>query len=218
MSEKDKQGKRSGRKARRQAETRKRLLDAARKIFATTALTSATIAQITERADLGFGTFYLHFSSKEDIYLAVLKKGFSELGEELDVFLDKAKESEYAWDEIIESAIAKFFHFAGENSDLFQVGFAGFDAGMRVGVSLRERYADWFAELLREIHPLDIPDCELELLSTAIVAMVNRSAVWWMQQNEESEKDFLSLEEVSAIVSRFAIAGLADFDSISKEN
>ena len=214
MSEKDKQGKRSGRKARRQAETRKRLLDAARKVFATKALTSATIAQITETADLGFGTFYLHFSSKEDIYLAVLKKGFSELGEELDVFLDKAKESEYAWEEIIASAIAKFFHFAGENSDLFQVGFAGFDAGMRVGVSLREQYADWFAKLLREIHPSDIPEDELELLSTAIVAMVNRSAVWWMQQKQESEKDFLSLEETSKIVSRFAIAGLADFDSI----
>lgn len=210
-----KEGKKTGRRSRRQAETRKRLLDAARQVFATTGLASATIAQITETADLGFGTFYLHFSSKEELYLAVLKEGFAKLDEQLDLVMDEAKESKHSWKETIETAIAKCFHFAEENRDLFQVAFAGFDAAITVGFSLREQYADWFGELLREIYPKNIPDCELELLSIAIVAMVNRTAVWWIEQKEESEKDFLSLEEVSAIVSRFAIAGLADFESVS---
>ncbi|VEP17473.1 putative Transcriptional regulator, TetR family [Hyella patelloides LEGE 07179] len=215
MSQKDKKEKRASRKSRRQAETRKSLLDAARKVFAVTGLTSATIAQITETADLGFGTFYLHFASKEELYLAVLKEGFAELDKELKQILDEARESQYSGNEIIEIVIAIFFRFARENRDLFQVGFAGLDAGMQIGISLRKQYADWFSELLKEIHPVEIPESQLELLSTSIVAMVSRTAVWWMQQKEESEPDFLSLEQAIAVVSRFAIAGLTDFYSIS---
>ena len=205
--------KRDSRRSRRQAETRKRLLNAARQVFALTGLTSATIAQITETADLGFGTFYLHFSSKEELYLAVVKEGFAELDKELERVLDEAKEQQWSGKKIIEMAIAKFFYFARDNSDLFQVGFAGFDAGMRVGFSLREQYTDWFTALIKETYPSNISDLELELLSTAMVTMINRSAVWWMQQ-EESEGDFLALETASKIVSRLAIAGLADFYSI----
>lgn len=45
---------------------------------------AATIAEITEEADLGFGTFYNHFASKEAIVDEVLASGLESLGRGLD--------------------------------------------------------------------------------------------------------------------------------------
>ncbi len=55
----------SNRVTKRTAEIRKRLLFGALKAFAEHGIRSAKIAQITEAADVGFGTFYNHFESRE---------------------------------------------------------------------------------------------------------------------------------------------------------
>jgi AcrR family transcriptional regulator len=52
--------------------TRGRLLRAAFNVFATRGYTRATIDLIAEAAGLSKGAVYFHFSSKEDIFLAVL--------------------------------------------------------------------------------------------------------------------------------------------------
>ena len=67
----------TGRRALRQAQTRSHLLRAAQAVFSRVGLAEATIAQITEKADVGFGTFYLYFSSKEDAYRAIIVEGFA---------------------------------------------------------------------------------------------------------------------------------------------
>src|ERR671935_140060 len=72
-----------GRRARRQAEIRARLLSAGRTVFARHGVANATIAQITEAADVGFGTFYLYFRSKDALYRAIVHDGFAALGEPL---------------------------------------------------------------------------------------------------------------------------------------
>lgn len=52
--------------------TRARLLRAAHDVFATRGYTRATIDLIAEAARLSKGAVYFHFSSKEDVFLAVL--------------------------------------------------------------------------------------------------------------------------------------------------
>mgnify|MGYP003635993511 CR=1 FL=1 len=47
--------------------TRQKLVEAMGRIMATQDPAAITIAEITEEADVGFGSFYNHFSSKEDI-------------------------------------------------------------------------------------------------------------------------------------------------------
>jgi AcrR family transcriptional regulator len=42
------------------------------------------INEITEAADVGFGSFYNHFESKESIYAAVVEWLFEEFGSRLD--------------------------------------------------------------------------------------------------------------------------------------
>lgn len=59
------------RSGRRKAVTRQRLLEAAADVYAGAGVHGATVGAITERADVGLGTFYLHFEDKEAIAVAV---------------------------------------------------------------------------------------------------------------------------------------------------
>jgi len=56
-----------GRRARRQAEMRARILRAALDLFARQGFFSTTVEQITEAADVGKGTFFNYFPSKEHV-------------------------------------------------------------------------------------------------------------------------------------------------------
>jgi AcrR family transcriptional regulator len=56
---------RPGRRERRRAETRERIFRAALRLFAERGFTATTIEDITEAADVGKGTFFNYFPSKE---------------------------------------------------------------------------------------------------------------------------------------------------------
>jgi AcrR family transcriptional regulator len=62
----------ASRQQRRSKETRRKLIDAARTVFAERGLDSTRIDEITERADVGKGTFYYHFGSKEKLVREVI--------------------------------------------------------------------------------------------------------------------------------------------------
>lgn len=62
------------RAARRRAQTRASLLNAARQLFSRQGIETTRINEITELADVGFGSFYNHFESKEEIVEAVLRE------------------------------------------------------------------------------------------------------------------------------------------------
>ncbi len=60
------------RQARRRRQTRTRLIRAAAALFARRGVDNTRINEITDEADLGFGSFYNHFKSKEQIVEAVV--------------------------------------------------------------------------------------------------------------------------------------------------
>jgi AcrR family transcriptional regulator len=60
--------------ARRRARTRAQLIEAARVLFGRQGVDATRINEITEEADVGFGSFYNHFSSKDEIVEAVLRE------------------------------------------------------------------------------------------------------------------------------------------------
>jgi AcrR family transcriptional regulator len=68
------------RHARRRTQTRAKLLDAARTLFARQGVENTRINEITDEADVGFGSFYNHFESKEAITAAVLAETVSAQG------------------------------------------------------------------------------------------------------------------------------------------
>jgi AcrR family transcriptional regulator len=61
--------------------TRRKLVDAALRIVAKKGLDATTINEITEEADVGFGSFYNHFTSKNEIATIAFEQRANELGE-----------------------------------------------------------------------------------------------------------------------------------------
>jgi AcrR family transcriptional regulator len=62
------------RRQRRSAHTQERLLDAATAEFLARGYDALTLAEVTERADLGTGTLYLHFRDKRALYEGVVRR------------------------------------------------------------------------------------------------------------------------------------------------
>ena len=67
---------REPRGSRRKRETRTRLVDAAFRLMAIRGMRGVTISEITEEADVGIGSFYNHFDSKESIHAAIVEDFF----------------------------------------------------------------------------------------------------------------------------------------------
>jgi AcrR family transcriptional regulator len=74
----------SSRGERSRVRTRARLTAAAREVIAAKGIDAATINEITEAADVGFGSFYNHFSSKEEILDAVIDEALELHGQVMD--------------------------------------------------------------------------------------------------------------------------------------
>jgi AcrR family transcriptional regulator len=64
------QGESADRRTRRSAETRERLFHAAMRMFAEKGFAEATVEDITNAADVGKGTFFNYFPSKEHLLIA----------------------------------------------------------------------------------------------------------------------------------------------------
>lgn len=73
-----------GRYERRRAETRARLLAAARELFGERGADATRINEITDRADVGFGSFYNYFDDKHAIVEAVVRDMTEEHGAAVD--------------------------------------------------------------------------------------------------------------------------------------
>ena len=73
-----------GRQGRRRAQTRAKLVAAAGALFARQGVDNTRINEITEKADVGFGSFYNHFESKEAIVEAVLADTIAAQGAALE--------------------------------------------------------------------------------------------------------------------------------------
>lgn len=69
---------------RRKARTRRALVDAAKRIVATRGTTDVSIQEITDEADVGFGSFYNHFESKADLFEVAVAEVLESYGAQLD--------------------------------------------------------------------------------------------------------------------------------------
>ena len=74
--------KKLGRRERKKIASRQAILTAAKQEFVRQGYKDASIADIMERADLGVGTFYNYFSSKEEILMSLLVGLMGEVTEE----------------------------------------------------------------------------------------------------------------------------------------
>lgn len=76
---------RSPRVEKRRRQARAKILRAAEKLLRARSVDDVTIAQITEAADVGYGTFYVHFQTKHDVMVAIAREKADRLTGRLDV-------------------------------------------------------------------------------------------------------------------------------------
>ena len=97
-----------GRVARRQRRNRTGLINAAREIMSEKGVDAATMLEIAERADVGAGTVYNYFKSKDDLAVAVLEGLMHELAvgieEVTDTFDDPAQVYAYGIRNVLDTA------------------------------------------------------------------------------------------------------------------
>ena len=123
-----------------------------------------TIADITEAADLGFGTFYLYFQSKEDVLRAVLDEGF---GRMLKRVRDPRADSLPPWEALRFSILPKqFVRAARENTDLFLIVFRH---GRDQLAPIRS-FGDAFSLRLQDVLERGIGEAAMRPVPTALVA------------------------------------------------
>ncbi len=86
------------RKEREKEQRREEILNAAQKIFFDKGLQNATMDEIADAAELSKGTLYLYYTSKEDLYLAVMLRGFDILhGMSVRSISDSSSTAEAIW-------------------------------------------------------------------------------------------------------------------------
>lgn len=97
-----------GRVARRQTRNRIALLEAGEEVMSEKGIDAATMQEIAERADVGAGTVYNYFKSKDDLAVAVLENIMERLAERIedvtDTFSDSAQVYAFGIRKVIETA------------------------------------------------------------------------------------------------------------------
>lgn len=140
--------KRRTRQQRRTSVTHQRLLDAARAVFAEKGLDLTTIDDITERADVGKGTFYYHFTSKERLIRELIK---NMLGELIDT-IDKKHNPEDDLPEALDNLMVAHIEYFSRRWEDFVLFFMG-----RADLTLEQGYSGIetpFMEYLERIEKL----------------------------------------------------------------
>lgn len=99
-----------GLRGRKAAATRRRLLDAARELMSAGGAESLTIAALASRADIGLGTFYNYFDTREAIIDAVILDTVESLGQRLDALTadveDAAEVYSYSLRHLLTTAVS----------------------------------------------------------------------------------------------------------------
>lgn len=138
-----------GRRERHRAETRERIFRAALRLFAERGYLETTVEDITEAADVGKGTFFNYFPTKEH----VLGRYGEERIEEIEACLERARAGEETVLTVLEELATDLAGQSSESPELLRSVFAAHVSCAPVLEELQSRIRRG-RELLREIFAL----------------------------------------------------------------
>lgn len=159
---------------RRKQRTRALLRDALIALILEKGYDAVTVQEITDRANLGRATFYLHYNDKDDLLLNMM--------EEIQGDLLKEAKAPVEGDAITASPTFLAFKHAEDNADFYRaiLGKSGLD-----GVLMRYRKASatqlqaWMSPLL----PPGSTTIPLEILSNYLIGAFDALVLWWLEND-----------------------------------
>jgi AcrR family transcriptional regulator len=184
---------------RRKEKTRQDLLLAARKVLAEKGYYGSKIADIAKAADIGVGTFYLYFPTKDALFLELVE----DTARHLKNAIDMARATVADPVDKLRAANHTFFHFAHENRELFKIIFGH---GNAFNELLRQVYALFVADATERVRegiargafrPVPIP-----VIANGLVGMAAQIVSWWIEQEE------FSADEMAEAMTDMALHGL----------
>ena len=189
-----------GRYQKRKEKTRQELLTAARRVMAEKGYHNAKIIDIAAAADIGVGTFYLYYRTKDALFLELVEETAQRLRERIE----QARTTVEGAVEKIRVANLAFFHFAQDNRDLLKIIFG---------------HGNAFNELLRQVYTMFVADSATRftegvnqgefrplpprIVANALVGMFAQVVSWWIEQDEPSA------ETMAETMTDFVLHGFA---------
>jgi AcrR family transcriptional regulator len=184
---------------RRRERTRQELITAAVRVLAEKGLHDTKIADIAAAADIGVGTFYLHFPTKEALFDAVVEETVTRF----KATVDAAREAETDPIEQIRASNAAFCRFAHENREVFQIVFCHAAAYNDVIRQAQALFAGDIEKTLRAgIAQGSIAPVPVKIATQAVIGMATQILSWW------AEHGSISLEEIQETIVSMALHGL----------
>ncbi len=160
---------------RRASKTRNRLLKAALVVFAEAGTEAATIEMITQRADLGKGTFYRHFADKNELIQVLIEQCIEDLLEAIAQAAGHPRSLQEALDGLVNGHMDFFLSHQEEYILLFQGRMLlKLDRGIVYEIDRPfENYLSRIEESVRPFLPIPVDNVKIRRLACAIAGFVS---------------------------------------------
>lgn len=163
---------------RRVQRTRKLLREALMELILEEGYDAISIQDITDKANLGRATFYLHFKDKDDLLLDVMDQMMSDFMEQVPQL------SSAQWQLEDNKAIEKLFDFAADHYDLYRILIIG-SGGITASRQLHRRVATNIEnEILSEIKQTGVePLVPPHFLANHFAGSLLSLIYWWLDND-----------------------------------
>lgn len=167
-------------------QTRARLLESGRKLFAERGLHGVTSHDVAAGAGVAAGTFYLHFKDKESLFRVIAEETIELLRERLQAATREAPTLRAAVPPFAEALVG----FAEENRDLVRILFSRDSEAAGIEADVLDELAGGIAENRRERiargeHPAEL---DPDVLSQALVGLLARVIAWWVEHPRRASR------------------------------
>ena len=161
-------------------ETRRRLIEAGKTLFARQGFARTRATDISREAGVAVGTLYVHFTDKEALLREILFQGFGEI----HTVVRRITEAEYATVRESERAHAEaLVGYAAEHPALFQIMFSTEVTTTAAGAELLEFVTAHQEQRLREgmAEGYFRADLDPSVAARAVIGMLIQVLHWWTQ-------------------------------------
>lgn len=174
---------------RRVRRTRQALQDALISLILEKGYDSVTIEEITDRADLGRTTFYLHFKDKEELLVRAIDSIAEDFIVTHSADLDRDFSPEKALEKLNvnldERMLYHVFNHAKENADLYKVMLRG-EGSIKATERMRVLISEEAIKRFRHYSgvKLKVP---LDFFGTFFAGALIESVTWWLENDQPYE-------------------------------
>ena len=174
---------------RRRLRTRQLLIQSTLQLVLEEGYEAISIQDITDRADLGRGTFYIHFKDKEEVVWDAFQDIFQDLEREAHRQLDRRMPQVEFY------GLLNIYHHAEANRDLYRLMFGG-KGSARLTIRAQDFLAKVFLyDILNAPKSAEV-DFKLpeEVEAQMLAGMISRLLYWWLEtQNEYSAEQMAAI-------------------------